>query len=306
MISILTLNDDACLVESKNSTEIAACWEKKLSVDVGVDFKQLGTIEFYKCNVTGFRWYSPPEAAGDASLYGQLEKFDWYYMQEKWEFTQALNLLAGVTSVLEVGVGEGNFLVKARRAGFKVEGVELNPKGASRARTLGFEIHELLLNELSNQKTSRFDAICSFQVLEHVPDPLNFLQGMISMLRPGGKLIVSVPNAEVMRKIDPQNREILNQPPHHMGHWDEAVFRSLEKLLPLRVISVHKEPLASYHIAWFVNAYLRNRLSFLGVKLPRFIVNRYSTLPLQWLMRAGLHKLFHGHTLLVEFEYKHS
>lgn len=306
MISILTRTDDARLITRLDTNEIADRWQKVLAIDIGDDFRRLGYIEYLECNLTGFRWYSPPQAAGGATLYEQLERFDWYYMSDKWEFSKALSLLTGCTSVLEVGVGEGYFLRAAREFGFDVQGVELNPKAAGRARALGFQVHELTLHELSNRIIDRFDAICSFQTLEHVPDPRVFLEGMMSMLRPGGKLILSVPNAAVMRKIDPQNKDLLNQPPHHMGHWDEGVFRALERLFPLKVRSVHKEPLASYHIGWMLNGYLRNRLSLLGETISCFLINRYSTLPLQLLMRAGLRRFFPGHTLLVEFEYQPS
>lgn len=117
-------------------------------------------------------------------------------------------------------------------------------------------------------------------------------------------MIVSVPNSKVMRKIDPQNKELLNQPPHHMCHWDESVFRALESLMPVKVKSVHQEPLASYHIAWMANSYLKSLLSPLNSNVQRLLVNNYSTLPLQWLMRAGVSKFFPGHTILAEFMYQ--
>ena len=301
MISPLTSQDDARLLGRLSPKEIADKWWESMSVDVGDEFRNLEDIYYWECPETGFRWYSPSQAAG-GGLYTQLEKFVWYYMPEKWEFFAALNLLERASSVLEVGVGEGSFLKAARNKGHKVQGVELNPKGAERARALGFEVHELMLDKLRMQTTERFDAICSFQVLEHVPNPLEFLEGMISLLKPGGKLILSVPNASIMRKIDPKNQDLLNQPPHHMGHWDERVFRALEALLPVKVKSVHYEPLASYHIGWMVSGYLRSLLAPLGKSIPRLLVNRYSTLPLQWIMRAGVCKFFPGHTLFIELE----
>lgn len=308
MISILTGNDDARLLANLDANQIAEKWKESLSIDVGEDFRKLDSIDYMECRVTGFRWYSPATAAGGSKLYEQLEKFDWYYMQHKWEFSQAIKLLKGginyANSLLEIGIGEGNFLRLARDHGFEVQGVELNPRGAERARALGFKVHELTLEELSEKTPERFDAICSFQVLEHVPDPRSFLQGMIHMLRPGGRLILSVPNAAVMRKIDPNNKNLLNQPPHHLGHWDEKTFRALEKILPIMVRSVHREPLAIYHIAWMVTGYLRNLLHPLGETIPRLLVNRYTILPLELVMRKGLHRFFPGHTLLVELEYQ--
>lgn len=304
-MSILTGNrNNVHRLSQQNPREISKKWQKSLGIDVGESFRELDLIEYWECKQTGFRWYTPPQAAGDGNLYAQLEKFDWYYMPNKWEFSKALNILENTSSILEVGVGEGHFLQAAKSRGFSIEGVELNPKGAERARNLGFQVYEMMLNELSEQIDQRFDAICSFQVLEHVPNPREFLEGMIGLLKPGGKLVLSVPNAAVMRKIDPHNQDLLNQPPHHMGHWDKRVFRSLEQIFPIQVKSVHYEPLASYHVTWMVNGYLRGLLSPFGKTIPRLLVNRYSTLPLQWLLLGGARKFFPGHTLLVELEYK--
>lgn len=303
MISVLTGRNDARLLATVDVADVADRWLRELKIDVGEHFKSLGRLQYLECPTTEFRWYAPAEAAGGASLYEQLERFDWYYMSDKWEFRLALGLLKDVGSILEVGVGEGNFLKLARAEGCAVQGVELNPKGAARARAMGFEIHEISLGQLAIQIESRFDAICSFQVLEHVSAPREFIEDMLRCLKPGGRLILSVPNAEVMRNIDPHNQDLLNQPPHHMGHWDEQVFRALETLIPVKVKSVHREPMQDYHVGWMVNGYLRGRLSFLGSKLPKLVVNRYTTFPALWLMRAGLRKLFPGHTLLVELEY---
>ena len=283
--------------------EISEKWHDGMGIDVGDRFRSLTTIECWQCNDTGFRWYEPPEAAGGGELYSQLEKFDWYYMPEKWEFSAVCNLLAKDDRVLEVGVGFGFFLEACRLKNITVSGVELSSSAAERAREKGFEIFEENLDELAERiGSNHFDVICSFQVLEHVSQPREFLEGMLRNLKVGGRLILSVPNAAVMRRIDPDNQNLLNQPPHHMGQWDENVFRSLQTVIPVRLKSIHREPLASYHVAWIVNGYLRNFFSPLGETLPRLLVNRYSTLPLQWILKAGPRKFLPGHTLLVELE----
>lgn len=273
-----------------------------MGIDVGKLFSSLPTLEYWKCQDTGLGFYSPSDAAGAGHLYTQLEKFNWYYMEEKWEFETALNILEKGERVLEVGVGFGHFLKKARERHFQINGVELNPSAAELSRSKGFEIYEIDLESLSSKTLKLYDVICSFQVLEHIAEPGNFLRGMLGNLRNGGRLILSVPNAEVMRRIDPNNKNILNQAPHHMGHWDEQVFRALEHHFPVKVRSVYQEPLADYHIAEFVTGYLRGVFSKLGSRVNRVFFNRYSTAPIQWILKMGLKNRISGHTLMVEIE----
>jgi 2-polyprenyl-3-methyl-5-hydroxy-6-metoxy-1,4-benzoquinol methylase len=303
MKSSITKTDNTSLLGTVNPEYVSEKWRREIDVDVGDSFRSLSTIEFWQCNDTGFRWYEPPEAAGGGELYSQLEKFDWYYMPEKWEFSVARNLLNQGDRVLEVGVGFGFFLEACRSQEIDISGVELNSSAAKRARQKGFQIFEDNLDDLKERiGENHFDVICSFQVLEHVPRPYEFLVGMLCNIKSGGRLILSVPNSAVMRCIDPDYCNLLNQPPHHMGHWDESVFRQLQAVLPIKLRSVHREPLANYHVAWIVNGYLRNFFSPLGKTLSRILINRYSTLPLQWILKAGLRKFIPGHTLLVEFE----
>lgn len=254
---------------------------------------------------TGLYFYSPSDVAGGPDLYSQLQRFPWYYMDEKWEFNAALRLLQSLplgSRVLEIGVGQGAFLEKAQRVGLQICGMELNPAGARAARDKGFTIVEKDMAALHAEDPTPWDAICAFQVLEHLPEPRIFLDQAIALLKPGGLLILSVPNAAVASQLDPERNDLLDQPPHHMSHWDEGVFRSLESFLPLKLMDVAFEPLATYHIGWFIGSWakrLRRQIGQFGGKL---ILNR-ATMPIvQKALTLGLRQLVRGHTLLVCFE----
>jgi 2-polyprenyl-3-methyl-5-hydroxy-6-metoxy-1,4-benzoquinol methylase len=302
--SPLTGKSDIELLKTLSPVTIAEQWRKSMGIELGERFGALSAIEYWHCKSTGLFWYHPPESAGEGELYSELENFDWYYTPDKWEFQKALALMDLKSRILEVGVGEGHFLRAAKDKGHEPVGVELNRKAAMRVKNQGFEVYELPLEELDKHVAEPFDEVCSFQVLEHVANPREFIEGMLRVLRPEGKLLLSVPDATFFRRIDPENKNILNQPPHHMSHWDEDVFRSLEDVMPVQVISVHHEPLASYHVGWAITGYFRGLLSRLDDRLLRILVNRYTTFPIKWLMLAGVRKWFSGHTLLVELVYR--
>jgi SAM-dependent methyltransferase len=100
--------------------------------------------------------------------------------------------------VLDIGCASGHFLRVARMAGWSVAGVE--PSVALYAKTvetLGSkaEVHCSTLEE-GDFEPSSFDAVTLWDVLEHVPDPVKFMKRCRTLLRPGGRLFLNVPNLD--------------------------------------------------------------------------------------------------------------
>jgi SAM-dependent methyltransferase len=292
------------LLKTIDAHQVSQRWLAELGIS-WLPPSSIKQLEYWRDEKSGLQFYSPREAAGDATLYSQLQHLPWYYMEEKWEFDAALRLLSALqvgSRVLEIGVGKGAFLSKAQGKGILISGMELNPDGAQSAREKGFRIVEKDMAALHAEDPSPWDAICAFQVLEHLPEPRLFLDQAISLLKPGGLLILSVPNAEVARKLDPERNDLLDQPPHHMSHWDEGVFRSMETFLPLKLRHVEFESLARYHISWFVGSWSQRLRKHAGQLSGKMILNRVTIPVLQKVLELGLRHLVRGHTLLVCFE----
>jgi SAM-dependent methyltransferase len=96
--------------------------------------------------------------------------------------------------LLELGSAGGFFLEGARRAGFRVRGVELSPGAVEYSRReLGHEVFEGLL-EIAPWKDASFDVAYADNVLEHTTDPEGVLGKLRALLRPGGHLVVIVPS----------------------------------------------------------------------------------------------------------------
>ena len=96
--------------------------------------------------------------------------------------------------LLDVGCGNGEFLLRARCAGWDVKGLEPDPDAAAMARKAGLDVYVGTVEEAPYEEGS-FDVITSHQVIEHVPDPYAFLDALIKWLRPGGTLWLGTPNA---------------------------------------------------------------------------------------------------------------
>jgi SAM-dependent methyltransferase len=230
---------DAPLIQDIQSSRLISGYKQLYGYDATSYFRDLPTIGLYQCD-TGYCFYYPFSVAGDETLYRCLERFDWNYKQNKWEYDAALPFIQSGDRILDVGCGEGNFLVKARTRGAVVSGIELNRQAAQIARGKNICIHEELLD--SHQPSDQYDIITSFQVLEHVADPLSFIQSCVKVLRPGGTLVIGVPNNDSFLRFDPDNW--LNQPPHHMGLWTRRSLTALASIAKLNVNAFEIEPLA--------------------------------------------------------------
>ena len=94
-------------------------------------FKNRKEIDLYRCNDTGYRYYSPLDLGGDSSFYEHFQKFDWYYMPWKWEHEVSLDYITDGQRLLEVGCGQGAFIEKVTSLkNVTCTGLELNETSA--------------------------------------------------------------------------------------------------------------------------------------------------------------------------------
>ena len=101
-------------------------------------------------------------------------------------------------ALLEVGAGFGTFCAElmSRQLFTRVVGVEPTPGLAASCRERGIEIIERPIEQVSLQPSDRFDVVASFEVIEHLFSPLDFVQHMTRLLRPGGLLLLTCPNGQ--------------------------------------------------------------------------------------------------------------
>lgn len=97
-------------------------------------------------------------------------------------------------SYLDMGCSRGDFLALAKQTGVKAEGIEGDPNAAAFARkTFGLVVHELDLDTWQPEPNS-WNGLSLFHVLEHVREPQELLNVCFHALKPGGKLLLRVPN----------------------------------------------------------------------------------------------------------------
>jgi SAM-dependent methyltransferase len=296
VLSPLTGSGNVSKIDSFDTKKLVNDWLKSLSIDISDELAGNSRIDLYRCNETGLRFFVPSTVAGSEHLYEQLQKFEWFYMPWKWEHQVLYSRLQAAEKILEVGCATGSFIEKLHSEGFDAQGIEYNSAAVTAARERNLPVSSTDLHTLATTSPAAFDVVCSFQVLEHASDPRAFLENCIALLKPGGRLVICVPNNESFLRYQ---YNLLDMPPHHMTQWAIDTFYALEKLFPLHLTYVEYEPLAPYHVTGYLFAQ-KKRLRE-SSKFYRILLNRFSIAVISRVLNLGLRRYCRGQSIYVEF-----
>ncbi|WGL53690.1 class I SAM-dependent methyltransferase [Nocardioides sp. BP30] len=100
----------------------------------------------------------------------------------------------GPGTLLDVGCAQGDMLALMAARGWQAVGIEPDPVDAAEAHRRGLEVIVGTVEEARDQIDRAFDVIVAADVIEHMADPGAALDHLRSILAPGGRLVLSVPN----------------------------------------------------------------------------------------------------------------
>ena len=140
-----------------------------------------------------------PDRVEESAHVGEEERQAALEPLRRAHFEAILDLLARGASLegarlLDVGSAHGWFLEAAAERGMHVLGLEPDAEVASRAATrletrIGYFPDAVAAGET-------FDVIAFNDVFEHLPDPAQTLGACVRLLRPGGRLLLNLPDAD--------------------------------------------------------------------------------------------------------------
>jgi SAM-dependent methyltransferase len=160
----------------------------------------LGTRESFQALVSGRRAqtesdspFNPFALIGEKGLVQQGICFQFvdYYGQERADILPFIP--ADTNEVLEIGCAKGlTGKLLRERLGCNVTGVEQNPAIAEHARQY---LSKVIVGNIETlQIDEKFDVVLATELFEHLQSPIEFLQSMKAVLRPGGRIVLTVPN----------------------------------------------------------------------------------------------------------------
>lgn len=148
--------------------------------------------------------------------------------------------------ILDVGCGDGLILQKLRDMGNEVWGIDVDSRSVQTARARGLHnIHCADLHTFVDRilpSGTYFDLVILFDVLEHLPYPLDTFRVLQGIINNEGLIVGTVPN----RKRFFRNCIRTDFPPHHFYRFDET---SLLKLFEIAKLNTEKVVVFEYGYA---------------------------------------------------------
>ncbi len=139
--------------------------------------------------------------------------------------------------LLDVGCGSGEVLQAAMRHAWTATGVEPVEESAKIALDRGLDVRQATLEDSELDERS-FDVVSAFHVLEHMNDATGFLRGLARYARPGGRVVIEVPNLRSAHRAGFGADWPGLRPLEHICHFTPATLRHTFQRAGMRTVSV--------------------------------------------------------------------
>lgn len=208
-------------------------------------------FQYVTCTSCSFVYLNPQltrEAVRDVYNDEDVRKFFFEQLllphverDQRGEFTERARVLKTFTSeprprLLDVGCAAGNFLMRAEEQGFIGEGLELNQLYIDYiAAHRHVKVYARLLEEMKYPDET-FDVVTLWDVLEHLPKPVESLKEVGRVMHRGGILGLTTINHACINEAILKDRWRYYMPPDHLCSFTPALLDMLLKKCGFTVV----------------------------------------------------------------------
>jgi len=139
-------------------------------------------------------------------------------------------------NVLDIGCGTGiNITIPLALAGYAIKGIDIDKKSIEKARDLSRGIPNITFLCMEIQQLSDndiYDVIICSEVLEHIPNPGEFIKSIYSILDDNGTLIITIPNGYGYFELESFIEKKFPNLTYRLDGLIQQLFKDYSKYLP--------------------------------------------------------------------------
>lgn len=150
--------------------------------------------------------------------------------EKKWRAKKLIRKIMSspVESALDIGCMYGFLLTELQAQGVKrVSGVEISESAVREARKNGLDVFHGTVEQYEATNPAQFDLIVINHVLEHIVNVSAFLDSVLKLLKPNGKLIILVPHFGARTQSIFKRSWGWYQVPVHVYHYSPQALESI-------------------------------------------------------------------------------
>lgn len=205
---------------------------------------------------------------GQRSLFEKI-----YHIVKRNAIQQKVKLIGKFSQkgqLLDIGAGTGDFLVAAKNDGWQTLGIEPNKNAKTLAENKGVNFAD----QLEVISDDSFDVITMWHVLEHVPNLEYQLKQLKRICKPGGIVIIAVPN---YKSFDAQYYKefwAAYDVPRHLWHFSKNGIQKLFAQQNFQLVKMKPMWFDSFYVSLLSEKYKNGKMNF----IKGFLIGFYSNL----------------------------
>jgi 2-polyprenyl-3-methyl-5-hydroxy-6-metoxy-1,4-benzoquinol methylase len=213
----------------------------------GQSWATKGGHELRRCLGCSSIYVDPPDDVGSSEFYQHYH--DRATFEAPHHVAAALERIARVAEPfrqtrrwLDMGYGEGTLLEVVAGRGWSCHGTEVSPRVLEHGRGQGWVVAQGT-DDAALFPPASFDVVTMVELVEHVPAPTRFLADAARLLRPGGLLYITTPNANSLNRRHLGHSWSVVCPPEHLTLWSPRGLSLAVRRAGFRIESLRAEGL---------------------------------------------------------------